>query len=419
MKVLFINGVYGHGSTGTIVKDIELLCEQNGIECYVASPDIAVRSAKRGYVIGNIFDHKLHALLCRVNGKQAYFSYFATRKLIEHIEHILPDIVHLHTLHGNYINMPMLLTALASNNIRTIVTMHDCWYYTGGCFHYSDIQCYKWQKYCNDCPKKKNDTPAYFLDKSRQILADRKRLFDAIPNLTITGVSRWICEESKKGIFYDKYVIPIHNGVDFSIFKPTNLLSLETKIDIESLSDSSFTILGLAGKWLDPINRDAFLYILGKLQPSEHFILFGYNERIESQMQFLNITKEQRDKIITIEYTKNRKQLAALYSIADVFINCTREDSFSLINVEAQACGTPIVTYSSTGAQETVDNKCSFGVKTGDYKEMWEKIALIQNKGKRHYSDDCILWVKENFDMHNNYQKYLSLYTSLCENRSI
>lgn len=418
MKVLLINGVFGYASTGTIVRDIQHLCEQQGIECHVAysETNLPAEQIHNGYQIGSGWEKKLHAILCRINGRQAYFSHIATRRLIKHIESVQPDIVHLHTIHGNYINMPMLLTYLAKKNIRTIITMHDCWYYTGGCFHYTEANCFKWQQSCGHCPKKKTDTPAYFQDKSSQVLADRKRLFDALPNLTVTGVSNWICEESKKGIFHDKNVVTIHNGVDTSVFKPTSLQDIEATEDLKKDQASlkgHFTIMGLAGKWLDPINQEAFLYILNKMQPTDRFLLFGCNEGHISIIDNLHISKEERERINAFGYTTNRQQLAALYSLADVFINCTREESFSLINVEPQACGTPVVTYANTGARETVDNKCSFGVETGDYKAMWSMISQIRENGKNHYSEDCIKWVKKQFDIQDNYHDYLRLYNNV------
>lgn len=412
MRILLVNGVYGYSSTGTIVRDIQNLCEQQGIQCYVAysMTNLPADELHNTYRIGTTLEKKIHAILCRINGKQAYFSHFATCKFIKYIEHIKPDIVHLHTIHGNYLNMPMLLTYLARKRIRTIVTMHDCWYYTGGCFHYTRVNCFKWQQSCGNCPKKKSDTPAYIFDKSSQILADRKRLFDAIPDLTITGVSRWICDESQKGIFHDKDVLTIYNGVDTTIFKPTSLDDIETTDSFTNLTSSikdHFTIMGLAGKWLDPINREAFLYLLSHMEDNDRFLLFGCDE---AKLKLLSSLDLPKDKVITFGYTTNRQQLAALYTLADVFLNCTREESFSLINVEPQACGTPVVTYANTGAQETVNNKCSYSVLTCDYNAMWEKVFLIRKNGKKHYSKDCIQWVKDNFEIRVNYQKYLDLY---------
>lgn len=416
MRILLVNGVYGYASTGTIVRDIQIICEQQGIDCYVAYSETNIPQEKihNGYKIGVVWEKKLHALLCRINGKQAYFSHIATRGLIKYIERIQPNIVHLHTIHGNYLNMPMLLTYLAKKCIRTIITMHDCWYYTGGCFHYTQVGCFKWQHNCSNCPKKKDDTPAYLFDKSSQILADRKHLFDAIPNLIITGVSQWICDESKKGIFRDKNVVVIHNGIDTTIFKPTALQDLDDTGSLHELQkkvSGHFVIMGLAGKWLETINREALLYILCQMKDNDCFLLFGFDETKQKLLESLHLSVTQRKKVLTFGYTTNRKQLAALYSMADVFVNCTHEESFSLINVEPQACGTPVVTYSNTGAQETVDNKCSYGVETGDYNALWNKIQLIRRNTKKQYSKDCIRWVKDNFEMPKNYQKYLDLYT--------
>lgn len=418
MRVLLVNGVYGFASTGTIVRDIQNLCEQNGIECYVAYSVTNLPETKllHSYKIGSMWEKKLHALLCRINGKQAYFSHIATYRFIKYIEKIKPDIVHLHTIHGNYVNMPMLLKFLAKKNIRTIITMHDCWYYTGGCFHYTQANCFRWQEACGTCPKKKTDTPALCFDKSSQILADRKSLFSAIPNFTITGVSDWICKEAKKGIFKKNRIFTIHNGVDVRIFKPTDISEIDSTDELYSLKllvEGHFVIMGLAGKWLDEINHDAFKYILSRLGDDDRFLLFACNNTLLTSLESLKLSCEERKKVITLGYITNQYHLAMLYTLADVFINCTYEESFSLINVEPQACGTPVVTYANTGAQETVNNQCSFSVPTYDYHAMWNKINFIRMKGKGYYSGYCIQWVKENFDMQKNYNKYIELYTQI------
>ena len=179
MKVMQINAVYGVGSTGVIVKDLHELCLQNGIESYVSYSTTNQKSEdiKNGYIIGGTLGKKIHAFLSRLGGKQAYFSSFATKKFIKHIKRIKPDIVHLHNLHSNYINMNMLLDYLGKSNTETIITLHDCWFYTGGCFHYTAAGCGKWLEGCGNCPKKMQDTPAILKDNSAKILSDRKNTF--------------------------------------------------------------------------------------------------------------------------------------------------------------------------------------------------------------------------------------------------
>ena len=177
MRVLQVNAVYGVGSTGVIVEDIHNLSIEKGIESYVAYSTTNKSMVPNGYKIGNNLGKKMHALFSRINGMQAYFSTNATRKFLRYIDEIKPDIVHLHNLHSNYINLNMLLKYLAEKDIKTVVTLHDCWFYTGGCFHYTSSDCYKWLSGCGDCPKKIADTPAYLFDRSKDVLADRKEYF--------------------------------------------------------------------------------------------------------------------------------------------------------------------------------------------------------------------------------------------------
>lgn len=406
MRVLLINAVYGHGSTGTIIRDIEYLCEKSGIECYIASPDHKVREAKRGYIIGNIIDHKLHALLSRIHGKQAYYSHIPTWNLLHWINEIRPNIVHLHNLHSNYIHLNILLRYLAKNNIKTIITLHDCWFYTGGCFHYTAVGCNKWQTSCNNCPKQKNDTPAFFTKHSAQILADRKKYLLSIPHLYITSVSEWIRTESLKSFLKDIPSYVIHNGIDFEVFKPSKS-DLRDRLHLEG----KYVILGPASKWLLPINRNVLIRFVERMKPDEVLLLFGIYS--ESQLTYLNTLKLPKERIKTYGYTKNREELAQLYSMADCFANTTREDALSLINVEAQACGTPVVTFDQTGPKETVDNVNSFSVHVGDVNKLYDAIQKVRQQHTETNQHDILDFVVRNYDVKTIYPRYIELFKSI------
>ena len=398
MKVMQINAVYGVGSTGVIVKDLHELCLQNGIESYVSYSTTNQKSEdiKNGYIIGGTLGKKIHAFLSRLGGKQAYFSSFATKKFIKHIKRIKPDIVHLHNLHSNYINMNMLLDYLGKSNTETIITLHDCWFYTGGCFHYTAAGCGKWLEGCSNCPKKMQDTPAILKDNSAKILSDRKKYFSAIKKLTVVGVSKWIEAEACKTFLKDADTCHIHNGIDTSFFKPTPS-DFRSKYDLEN----KFLILAPANKWFKPVNKDTFDYFTNNLPDDCVVVMLGCTES-----QKINLPKN----VLALDYIKDRDELRKIYSTCDVFVNCTREESFSLVNVEPQACGTPVVTYRNTGAQETVDNKCSFSVETGNYKDLLDATLNIKKTGKNNLSQNCIEWAKQNFELTNNYLKYLELY---------
>lgn len=399
MKVLQINAVYGHGSTGTIVRDIEQLCSAKGIECLVASPDPAVRQAKRGYVIGNTIDHKLHAALSRIYGKQAYYSRCATRSLLKYMDREQPDIVHLHNLHSNYIHLNMLLDYLAKRDIVTIVTLHDCWFYTGGCFHYANAGCYRWLEKCGNCPKQKLDTPAHLQDCSAQILADRRKYLLAIPRLTVTGVSEWIASEARRTFLKDTKVVTIHNGVDLNVFKPTPS-DFRQRLGLEG----KYVILGPASKWLSDVNKEVLDKFTKLMHPDEVLLLFGVDVQDTS-----NLPKN----VITYGYTKNREELAQLYTMADVFVNCTREESLSLINIEAQACGTPVVTFDATATPETVDGIYSLSTQVGNPDRLYESVENIRYNNDGELSKQVISFASKNYDLYSNYEEYLNLYKSL------
>lgn len=399
MRVLQINAVYGRGSTGNIVRDIEHLCFDSDIECYVASPDPKVREAKHGYVIGNTLDHKLHALLSRIHGKQAYFSHMPTRNLIRWMERIKPDVVHLHNLHSNYIHLNMLLNYLAKQDIKTIVTLHDCWFYTGGCFHYTAAGCDKWLTDCKDCPKKKAGTPALLSKHSAQILADRKKYLLAIPHLYITGVSQWMAHEPLKSYLKDVPNFVIRNGIDFNVFKPTPS-DFRQRLGLEG----KYVILGPASKWLSDVNKEVLDKFTKLMHPDEVLLLFGVDVQDTS-----NLPKN----VITYGYTKNREELAQLYTMADVFVNCTREESLSLINIEAQACGTPVVTFDATATPETVDGIYSLSTQVGNPDRLYESVENIRYNNDGELSKQVISFASKNYDLYSNYEEYLNLYKAL------
>jgi len=401
MKVLQINAVYGVGSTGVIVRDIHELCLEHGIDAYVAysTSNLDRKDIANSYKIGNTLDKKLHALLCRINGKQAYFSRGATRRLIKYIKEIGPDVVHLHNLHSNYVNLNMLLDFLAESDIATVITLHDCWFYTGGCFHYTDVGCDRWRKVCGSCPKKAKDTRAFFLDKSSRILKDRKDKLCKIKNLTVVGVSEWITNEARSTFLGEKKCVTVHNGVDTGFYAPTSS-GIREEIGIKD----KFVVLAIANKWRLPTNRETLRVVSECLDENSVIVMIGCNDRDKKLMP---------EKVITLDYIRDKNRMREFYSMADVFANCTREESFSLVNIEAQACGTPTVTYKNTGAQETVDPTLGLAVETGDAQAFLEAINTVKKHGKGAYSQKCTEWAQTHFDKEENYLKYIEIYKSL------
>lgn len=397
MKILQINATYGSGSTGTIVRDIQQCCEEQGIECHVAyaSSHLPLKEIHRGCKVGNVASNKLHALLSRVNGQQGYFSFLPTLALLRYMRCLKPDVVHLHNMHSNYINLNMLLRYLAKHDIPTVVTLHDCWFYTGGCFHYAHAQCFKWQGRCGHCPKKRQDTPAYLFDRSAQILEDRYRYFGQIKNLTAVGVSEWITHEATKTVFSHAHATTIYNGVDMEVFKPTPS-DMRERYGLEG----KYVVLGPASKWLAEVNKDVFNTVVKGLGADAVLFLFGCSKKLPPLPP----------NVVTYGFTRSKEELAKVYSMADVFVNCTREESMSCINVEAQACGTPIITFANTGAAETVDGESGWRVETGNGEALLDAIKRMRKATCSENADKVRKWAKERFEKVTNYQMYIQLY---------
>jgi len=398
MKVVQINATYGQKSTGTIVRDIEMLCHSSNIECYIASPGKEVLKARNGYRIGNIIDHKVHAVLCRVNGMQAYFSTLSTVCFLRYLDKIKPDIVHLHNLHSNYLNLNLLLKYLAKHDIATIVTLHDCWFFTGGCSHYTSVGCYEWMNKCGKCPSNAAVVSSIFKYRSDKVIEDKKKYLSAIPRLYVVGVSDWITNEWRKANIPCKQAITIHNGVDVNTFSPVTS-NLKHQLGVEN----KYVMLGPAIKWLLPINKDVLDYFSNHMKSDEVLILFGVDD-----------TKQKvSDNIMLIGYVKSPSELSKLYSCADVFVNTTREDSFSLINIEAQACGTPVVTFDQTGPKETVDEINSVSVHVGDSVRLYQMATAVKGIERYKLNCDCRSFVCLNFNQQVNFLEYINLYNSI------
>ena len=404
MKVLQINAVYGYSSTGTIMKQIQDLALQSGIDARVAfsaghgesSPSGTEKGA--AIEIGDWTDHKLHALLSRIEGKQAYFSKGATRKLLRYIDQFSPDVVHLHNLHSNYINLNLLLEYLAEKDIATVITMHDCWYFTGGCFHYADAGCDKWKSGCGQCPKQKSDTPALLRDRSAEILRDRAKYLNKIPRLTMVGCSEWIAEECKKSVLGNRNIITIHNGFNFDNFHPTPS-DLRIKYGLED----KYVLIGPASKWLSEVNKDTYRHFIENMDKDMVLVLFGHpapDTPAPENVRFIG-------------YVRNPKEMAAIYSMGDVMVNCSREDTLSSINIEAQACGTPAVVYDATGNPETVAPGIGITVPTGDYTELLEAVKQMKQKNGKTEGEKSRRYVTINFDPHSNYSRYIDVYKSM------
>ena len=398
MKVVQINAIYGSKSTGVIMKDIHNMLVECGEESYVVSPEFTEKT-DCAYKIENYVGMKIHALMTRITGKQAFYSSRATRKLIRWMDEVKPDIVHLHNLHGNYINLRILLEFLCKKEIAVVITMHDCWYFTGKCFHYLESNCQKWQIECDECPRKNDDVANWFLDKSNYVFQEKKRLLLQIPNLTMVGPSRWICGEAKKSFLKEKRIECIYNGIDTSIFN-----SKSKTVKGKYCPNAEFIILGMADKWTNIQNREIVGKVVSSLQENEVILLVGDK---------CALNELQSSKIVSIPYVYDRNELAEIYSMADVFLNLSLADTFPTVNMEAICCGTPVITYDVGGCKETIKEGTGYVVPVNEADEVLAAIDMI----RMHSLKNCEDIGKDNFSKEKQYCQYLGLYHSILNGK--
>ena len=393
MKVLFINSVYGRGSTGRIVSELGKAVEERGGEYKVAYGRGEKINDEHCYYIGNKINVYTHALLSRITDKAGFYSKSATKKLIRFIREYNPDIIHLHNLHGYYINVEILFKYLKEAfKGKVFWTLHDCWAFTGHCVHYTCAKCNKWQIQCSNCPEKGNYPASFLKDNSSSNYNRKKDCFSGISNMTVITVSQWLKCEVERSFLKHYPVICIHNGIDCEKFHPAES-DIKEKLGIVNKK----MILLVSDGWNDRKGWNKFLGV-AEIAPLDWcFVIVG-------------VTKDQISTLpsnaIGYERIWEQEELIKLYSAADVFFNPSIEETFGLVTAEAMACGTPALVMNSTACPELIQDKgCGIVIEsTAGETEMIEAIRhAMKCTGMREN-------VLKYFTLQKQKEKYLQLY---------
>lgn len=403
MRILQINTVYGIGSTGRIAVDIDRTLKEQGHEGYIAyGYDYKNKKHLDSYRVECIPQLKFSILLTRVFGKHGFYNKYVTKKLIRWIDTINPDVIHLHNIHGHYINIELLFNYLKKKDKPIIWTLHDCWSFTGHCAYFDMSGCDKWKTGCGGC-KSLNDYPfTWFFDRTKETYKDKKRLFSFLNKMVIVTPSQWLADLVSQ-TFLAKYPIKvINNGIDLEVFKPIES-NFREKYQLKGIK----IILALANGFSKRKGIKYILEIARKIDDSYKIVLVGLEK---GQMKLVP------DNCIGIMNTSNAIELAKLYSVADVFINPTLEDNFPTTNIEALACGTPVVTFKTGGSPESVDETVGAVVTKGSLSELKTAILKICKLNKSYYSDNCRKKALERYSKADRYDEYIRLYKKISSN---
>ena len=390
MKVFQINTVCGVGSTGRIAVDLYHVLESEGHQCYIAYGRGNAPEGIQSYKIESTLGTYIHTGLSRLTDKEGWYSASATRKLIQVITSYAPDIIHLHNIHGHYLNYPILFRFLAQYKKPVVWTLHDCWAFTGHCAHFDFIGCEKWKTRCHHCPQLRSYPTSYWMDHSKENYQLKKELITQVKNLHIVTPSQWLADLVKQSFLSAYDVTVIHNGIDVSVFKPT-----ESDFRANYGLQDKKVILGVASPWTARKGLQDFIQLADMLDDSMRIVLVGLNKE-----QIKSLPKS----IIGIERTNNAKELAAIYTAADVFFNPTYEDNYPTTNLEALACGTPVVTYQTGGSPESVKEGMGAIVEKGNIGDMYDCFTHMRWGKYSNIERDSI-------DKNALFKEYIHLYS--------
>lgn len=343
MRVLIINSVCGHGSTGKICGDIAEQLIRQGHECKIAygrSGEIPEHLSQYSYRIGNDFEVKLHGLKTRLFDTHGFGSTNATKQFVSWVKEYNPDVIHLHNLHGYYIDVEVLFDFLKSFGKPVIWTLHDCWALTGHCAYFTAAKCEKWKEKCQNCLNEKEYPATYLLESAERNFERKKLAFTGVENMRIVVPSNWLKGLVEESFLSDYTVTVIRNGIDTELFSST-----ESTLREEYGVEDAKLVLGVANVWDGRKGLQDMVELSTMLGGEYKTVLIGLNGK-----QIESLPKN----IVGIHRTKNQKELAMWYSAADLFVNPTHEDNYPTVNLEAQACGTPVITYDVGGSGESV-----------------------------------------------------------------
>ncbi len=396
--LLQINVTANWGSTGKIAELIGLLAMQNGWDSYIAYGRMMNPSKSQLIKIGSQMDVYQHYVMGHFFDMEGLISKRATKELIQKIKKIKPDVIHLHNIHDHYLNYSILFEYLAKNDIPVVWTQHDQWAATGGCCYVPD-DCEKWRTGCCDCPLRHGMR----VDRSIINYFLKKESFSSVKSLTLVPVSEWLGGMLKESFLGKGEIQVIHNGIDTNIFCPT-----EATVHQQYNIVGKKIVLGVASEWSERKGLPDMLKLAYLLPKDEYVVVI-----VGKILKKLTLEKNKGCPVIFIDRTQNVHELVQIYSAASVYVNPTYQDNYPTTNLEAMACGTPVVTYDTGGSPEPVSAETGMVVEQGNITTLLEAVKQVCERDCKEYDIACRKRAVEYFDKDKCFEKYIELYREL------
>lgn len=407
VKILLVDVNYKHSSTGKIVQSLAEMLVDDGHDAVVCYGRGARESSRLAIRISSVWEVFLHAALTRLTGLTGFFSYFSTLRLIKVIKRFSPDVVHLHELHGYYLNIGLLVNYLKDNAIPVVWTFHCEFMYTGKCGYSYD--CNKWQVECCSCPQLKTYPASVYLDFTRYMHRHKKNIFVGFDILKIVTPSTWLLNRVRMSFLSDKKSVVIPNGIDVdTVFYPRDRDALRVARKVAGKK----VVLSIAPDIFDPRKGGAWVLELASRFGDEFiFILVGAVGEIKLQIP---------SNVVVLGRTRDQNELAEYYSIADVFLLTSEKETFSLVTVESLACGTPVLGFDAGAPTEVAPSPYGRFVPYGNVDEL----ELLLNgffSGEVPFKSrvECREYAVQNYSNAAMYRSYFNAYSEIIASRKL
>lgn len=405
MKILQINTGVNFGSTGRIAESIGKLVIANGGDSYIAFGGTGRKSESQLIRIGGKLNTYSHVLKTRLLDAHGFGSYVATKRFVEELRRIDPDVIHLHNIHGYFIHIGLLFRQLKQMNKPVVWTLHDCWSFTGHCSYFDHVNCDKWKTQCYKCPNIQGYPASWFMDRSERNFIKKKELFSSLDSLYVVTPSNWLAELARISFLKNADIRVIHNGIDLNVFNSdVDTREIRMKYGLGSKS----VILGVANIWSERKGLKDFLELNKLLRQDEKLVLVGL-----SKQQLKSLPSD----ILGLERTESVEELAGLYAVADTYVNPTYLDNFPTTNIEALACGTPVITYNTGGSPEAIDKHTGVTLQKGDLTGIRDAIDKLANEERTLLRHQCEERAHALFNNRDRFNDYINLYRKLMESK--
>lgn len=397
MRIMLVDVNYGSSSTGKIVADLFGHLTRLGHEvlvCYGRGPQSEEMAVHK---FSGSIEFLIHALLSRLIGLNGMFSPIATYRLKRKVRRFKPDVVHLHDLHGFFLNYFSFLDFLKEKKIPVVWTFHSEFMITGNCG--ATNGCEKWKVSCDSCPQKSTFPETWIFDFSRYLFFRKKRLFQNQPNISITTPSTWLAHNvAASPMLGSKSIIKtVPNGVDCEIFR----VGASQEFPSVRSSTEEFIVIAVGANLMSSAKGGSFVIELAARLPDMTFLLVGATQG----------AKKLPSNVTSFGVVSDKAYLANLYEQSDLTLVVSKSESFSMVCAESLACGTPIAGFKSGGPEEVAPPGYGFFVEYGDNDALEHGLKRIHSGEEQLQSSSaCASWAKQQYGLEIMTERFLHCY---------